>query len=213
MGSRAVGRDAHAPPNVELSAVLIPPALRDKLVNHGFRMTADFAGLGPTELSKGGARAPPPVHAALTAGVTLLAAAADMCARRGVVGERRGADLKAGRGRGAQGSAQRRQARAARRQVGPRASAGACAAAPPPAHAVHAIHARAPSGRASRCVARAKTAARGRLTPGGLCGLPVGDRAGTRRGQARHHLLLGHGQHAGRGCSGWRGDRVLRRPG
>eukprot|EP00802_Teleaulax_amphioxeia_P011352 Tamp_11384.p1 GENE.Tamp_11384~~Tamp_11384.p1 ORF type:complete len:384 (+),score=95.44 Tamp_11384:49-1152(+) len=52
MGSRAVGRDAHAPPNVELSAVLIPPALRDKLVNHGFRMTADFAGLGPTELSK-----------------------------------------------------------------------------------------------------------------------------------------------------------------
>jgi hypothetical protein len=56
MGSHAVGLGAHAPhrpPNVELSAVLLPPALRDKLVNHGFRMTADFTGLGPTELSKG----------------------------------------------------------------------------------------------------------------------------------------------------------------
>lgn len=56
MVSHAVGLGAHAPhrpPNVELSAVLLPPALRDKLVNHGFRMTADFTGLGPTELSKG----------------------------------------------------------------------------------------------------------------------------------------------------------------
>ena len=54
MGDVSLGVHApHKPPNVELSAVLLPPALRDKLVNHGFRMTADFTGLGPTELSKG----------------------------------------------------------------------------------------------------------------------------------------------------------------
>jgi hypothetical protein len=40
-------------PNVDISAITLPPALRAKLIKSGFKMSADFNGITPSELSKG----------------------------------------------------------------------------------------------------------------------------------------------------------------
>eukprot|EP00277_Geminigera_cryophila_P017429 CAMPEP_0179449188 /NCGR_PEP_ID=MMETSP0799-20121207/33171_1 /TAXON_ID=46947 /ORGANISM="Geminigera cryophila, Strain CCMP2564" /LENGTH=359 /DNA_ID=CAMNT_0021242055 /DNA_START=81 /DNA_END=1160 /DNA_ORIENTATION=+ len=39
-------------PNIDISAVLLPGELRAKLVKGGFKMTADFSGMSPSELAK-----------------------------------------------------------------------------------------------------------------------------------------------------------------
>ena len=40
-------------PNIDISGVAFPPALRAKLLKGGFKMTADFDGMSPSELSRG----------------------------------------------------------------------------------------------------------------------------------------------------------------
>ena len=42
-------------PNIDISGVAFPPALRAKLLKGGFKMTADFDGMSPSELSRGAA--------------------------------------------------------------------------------------------------------------------------------------------------------------
>jgi len=42
-------------PNIDISGVAFPPALRTKLLKGGFKMTADFDGMSPSELSRGAA--------------------------------------------------------------------------------------------------------------------------------------------------------------
>lgn len=38
----------------EVTTLPIPPAIREKLLTHGFRTVADLEGIGPVELSNGG---------------------------------------------------------------------------------------------------------------------------------------------------------------
>lgn len=38
----------------EIITLPIPPAIREKLLTHGFRTVADLEGVGPMELSNGG---------------------------------------------------------------------------------------------------------------------------------------------------------------
>lgn len=39
-------------PNIEINSVLLPRALLTKLTKGGFKMTADFSGMTPSELAK-----------------------------------------------------------------------------------------------------------------------------------------------------------------
>lgn len=49
--ARTMGSHARLP-NIDISAVLLPGELRAKLVKGGFKMTADFSGMSPSELAK-----------------------------------------------------------------------------------------------------------------------------------------------------------------
>ena len=40
-------------PNIDISAVVLQPAVRANLIKFGFKMTSDFFGLQPSQLSRG----------------------------------------------------------------------------------------------------------------------------------------------------------------
>lgn len=40
-------------PNIDISAVVLQPAVRANLIKFGFKMTSDFVGLQPSQLSRG----------------------------------------------------------------------------------------------------------------------------------------------------------------